>query len=232
MLFRFKKAEIEIQDSVFPVTTDSVLLAAYSALTKPKKVLDLCCGSGLVAVLIGTEHRTVSKLCFVDIHLQSLENARENAIRNQLGGLSEFYHSDLATLEVRETFDLIVVNPPYFEENVLAPNHNRTRQRNQQSLDFKTLALCCRQHLSYEGAVFIVVPWAKESSCSQAMYSLGMQLTEIVKIRHRSESPVSICLLKFQWIAHPIIVQTQVLFDFEGRKSEWFLKLTDNYYLD
>ena len=72
-------------------------------------VLDLCCGSGCIAVTLAMEyeHWTVSA---ADISEQALRVARRNAEVH--GQAITFYQSDLLN-DIPQCFDFIVCNPPY-----------------------------------------------------------------------------------------------------------------------
>lgn len=76
---------------------------------RPVKVLDMCTGSGCIAI-------SVDKMCHnalvtaVDISDKALKVAKENNIRNQSN--VTFVESNLFE-NVREKYDIIISNPPY-----------------------------------------------------------------------------------------------------------------------
>jgi release factor glutamine methyltransferase len=76
------------------------------------RALDLCTGSGCVAITIARE-RPTARLHATDASKDALAVARENALR--LGAYNvSFRESDLYdALEPGDRFDLIVANPPY-----------------------------------------------------------------------------------------------------------------------
>lgn len=80
------------------------------------RVLDLCTGSGCVAITLGRE-RPTTRVLGADISAGALVVAEENAIR--LGAVNcGFVLSDvLAAFQAgRDRFDLITANPPYITE--------------------------------------------------------------------------------------------------------------------
>lgn len=85
-----------------------------------KKVLDLCTGSGFIALLIKKLYPT-AEVYGSDLVVEALTMAKKNSIENHLP--VEFLQSDYLK-EINMTFDFIVSNPPYIEENskdVFAP---------------------------------------------------------------------------------------------------------------
>lgn len=87
-------------------------------------VLDLCTGSGAIAIVLAKElHKNVDA---VDISPEALAIARHNAFRLGVLDSVTFYHSDLLSqLPEKKEYGLIVSNPPYVRlssiENELEP---------------------------------------------------------------------------------------------------------------
>ena len=83
----------------------------------PAKVLDLCTGTGCVAVAIA-RNAPRTGLVATDIHPDALVVAAENAVRHGVSDRIEFKHGDLfqALDAPRDTYDVICANPPYVED--------------------------------------------------------------------------------------------------------------------
>lgn len=96
-------------------TLVEVALARTRAVSLCARVLDLCTGSGCVAVSLARE-RPTTRVLGVDISEGALAVACENALR--LGAVNAgFLRSDLfAALPPAARFDLITANPPYIPD--------------------------------------------------------------------------------------------------------------------
>jgi len=95
--------------------TETLVEAALDVirgLAKPARVLDLCTGSGAIAIAL---KHTVPELevWAADISAAALEVARANAARLLPPDSIHFCHSDLFDIGDRQLFDIIVSNPPY-----------------------------------------------------------------------------------------------------------------------
>lgn len=77
-------------------------------------VLDMCTGTGAIAISVA--HYTKAKVTASDISSKALEVARENA--KILNADVNFIESDLFE-NIKETFDVLVSNPPYIESEVI-----------------------------------------------------------------------------------------------------------------
>lgn len=79
---------------------------------EPRRALDLCTGSGCLAVLLALEFPK-AKLDAVDLSAGALAVARKNVARYGLGGRVTLVRSDLFARLGTRRYDLIVSNPPY-----------------------------------------------------------------------------------------------------------------------
>lgn len=89
---------------------------------KPKKILDLCTGSGCIALAVAQTFPQIA-LSATDISEAALTLARANAAKNHISNV-QFLFSDLFENIHNTKFDLIVGNPPYIapeEWDNLAP---------------------------------------------------------------------------------------------------------------
>ncbi|HEV2038256.1 MAG TPA: 50S ribosomal protein L3 N(5)-glutamine methyltransferase [Candidatus Eremiobacteraceae bacterium] len=78
----------------------------------PRRTLDLCTGSGCLAVLLALTFEN-SRADAADLSLKALEVARINIKRYRLGKRVRAIRSDLFLALGKTKYDLIVSNPPY-----------------------------------------------------------------------------------------------------------------------
>ncbi len=100
--------------------TEELFEFAAGLVAAPERILDLCTGSGNLAIALGMTH-PAADVYATDISGDAIELARGNAERN--GVVVEFGVGDLfAPVPERliGSFDLIVANPPYLAESELA----------------------------------------------------------------------------------------------------------------
>lgn len=106
--------EFKIDKNVLSPRPESEILVdtaiKYIKENNYKKVLDLCTGSGCIAISI--KKNVDADLTASDISAKALKIAKENALLNQVS--VNFIRSDMFE-NVEEKFDLIVSNPPYID---------------------------------------------------------------------------------------------------------------------
>ena len=109
--------EIKVDGRVLIPRPETELLAEMAVKTAEKgdKVLDLCTGSGCIAVAVAKEGQKLGKDLSVtasDVSEDALEVARENAEKN--GASVTFVKSDFLD-GVKGKYNIIVCNPPYIK---------------------------------------------------------------------------------------------------------------------
>lgn len=118
----FMKLNFKVNENVLIPREDTEILVqkAIEILDKiedEKNVLDMCTGSGCIAVSI-TKYSNNVKMFAIDISEQALEVAKENAILNNVN--ITLLKSDLFNgVDKDKKFNMIVSNPPYIKKSVI-----------------------------------------------------------------------------------------------------------------
>ncbi len=117
--------------------TELLVEAVLRALPKdaPTRVLDVCTGSGCIALSIAAE-RPQASVWASDLMPAALEVAKANAEALGLGARVTFMQGDLfAAVPVGPTFDVIVSNPPYVKTSELATLQKEVQREPRSALD-------------------------------------------------------------------------------------------------
>lgn len=97
---------------------ETVLAVTRSGQWKPGPVLDLCCGSGVIGIVLALELKR--SVIAVDLSAAALRVAQENARRHEVTDRLMLLQADLLSAFVpRPLFSLIVSNPPYVSQQEL-----------------------------------------------------------------------------------------------------------------
>lgn len=117
--------------------TETVVEVARSARTDrsaPCRVLDLCTGTGAIAIALAKELRE-ARVIATDVSDPAVALARRNAERNGFADRVEVRRGDLWGAVVGERFDLIVSNPPYIASAVIPTLGTEVRREPMLALD-------------------------------------------------------------------------------------------------
>ena len=146
--------------------TEVLVETALTEVDKTIKILDLCTGSGAIAVAL--EHFLEAKeveIVATDISEKALEIAKKNAISNNANTKIKFIQSDLFAQIPKQKFDLIVSNPPYIETETIKTLSKEVQNEPKIALDggedglafYRRIAKEAFDYLEYGGKLLLEI---------------------------------------------------------------------------
>lgn len=109
---------------------DAVLLSDYAKnIKKEARVLDLGTGTGIISILL-CEKTNLSKIIGVEVQKEVADMAKRSVGLNNLENKFEIINDNITNLEKiyeRNSFDVIVTNPPYKKENTGIVNEEKKK---------------------------------------------------------------------------------------------------------
>lgn len=158
----FMKLNFFVDENVLIPRQDTEILVEevikIAQKTNAKKILDLCTGSGAIAVSLA-KYLPETEITAIDISNEALKIAKKNAISNQVENQITFISSDMFTNLNDEKFDIIVSNPPYIKRNVIESLDEEVKKEPYIALDggedglyfYKKIVKESYQYLKYGG---------------------------------------------------------------------------------
>ena len=183
-LFRFKEFELSNERAAMKLGTDSVLLGACVHVDGVKSVLDVGTGTGVVALMIAqrTDESSRPLIEAIDIDLPSVEEAKENFENSPWADRLRVFHSALQDYPLKE-YELIVSNPPYFDNSLLNPDSRKSGARHTFSLSYIDILDYARQSLSPQGRLALILPAEEEKRLIRAAVSYSLYPRSILRLR-------------------------------------------------
>jgi len=168
------------------VNTDGVLLGALVGIPEAcERILDIGTGTGTIALMMA--QRCPSAFVeAIDIDQASAEEAISNFEASPWSSrLKGIYASleEYGSILPETSFDLILSNPPYFENSLTNPDERKTDARHTASLSYREIFAFAETRLSAEGRVAFVLPAEVEDALCRAGRSHGLFLSRITRIR-------------------------------------------------
>lgn len=172
------------ENVLIPRQDTEILVESVLEVSKGKKVLDMCTGSGCIAISIA-KLGAASKVTAVDISEGALEVATENAAQNEV--VVDFIESNLFE-QVSGIFDIIVSNPPYIESHVIETLMPEVREFEPRlALDgtedglyfYREISKAAPDYLSENGEIFFEIGYNQGTAVKNILREAGFAYAEV-----------------------------------------------------
>ena len=144
------------------VCTDACILGGFAAgliskkQSNVKNILDIGTGTGLLSLMLA--QKTTALIDTVEIEPHAFQQARENIEQSPWKGKIQSFRDDITQFKSDYKYDFIITNPPFFENELKAPNEKKNAARHDTTLTLKALLQVIDFHLSDAGLFIILLP--------------------------------------------------------------------------
>lgn len=151
---------------------------------KEINVLDLCTGSGAIAVSI-SKYVKNAKVYASDISKKAIEIAQRNAVNNNVN--VEFIYSDMFDLIPKNYFDIIISNPPYIETDVINSLSEEVKHEPRLALDggenglnfYEIIAKEYKDYLKDDGHLLLEIGYDQAEKVNKLFNNKGKVLKDL-----------------------------------------------------
>ena len=227
--FKFKQFTIHHDRCAMKVGTDGVLLGAWANVQNIKNVLDVGTGSGLIALMLAQRNRNML-IDAIDIDSSAVEQAGENVIKSPFFSQIRCFNTSLQDYarNCNQKYDLIVSNPPYFEQSLKSPQKNRSIARHTDSLSVNELIRISSELLSSDGRLAVIYPFEYKDYLLEQDNLYATRVTNVYPVPGSLPKRVLIELSKQKYS----LEENDLLIEKERHVySDEFIGLTKDYYL-
>lgn len=194
--FNFKQFSISQDKSAFKVGTDGVLLGACADVTGITNILDIGSGTGLISIMLA--QRCDAKIMAIEPEQQSFIQTCENVNQCPWPDRIKAVHTTLQNFSHEQgCFDLIVTNPPYFNNSLKNPDPGKAAARHTDSLTSEEIIKGVLKFMKEDGSFQLVLPYVEGNIFIAEAGKYGLYCNDILKIRPLPTSEIRRMILKF-----------------------------------
>lgn len=189
--FTFKQFFVAHDRCAMKVGTDAVMLGAWAAVDNVQRVLDIGCGSGLIALMLA--QRTAGEVTIDAVELDNAAalQARDNVLESPWPQKIQVHSQDIHHFAQQHAhgYDLIVSNPPYFEPSVACRDLARTNARYTETLTHDALLDSAERLITAEGQFCVVLPYEIGEAFEVNAHQRGWHTARRLNISDRADTP-------------------------------------------
>jgi tRNA1Val (adenine37-N6)-methyltransferase len=196
-IFRFQQFSIRQDKSAMKVCTDATLFGAMAPIKGGEQILDIGTGTGLLALMAA--QLGAGEVTGVELSKEAYAEARSNFFNSP-------WHEQLTAVEgsiqhfaanTAQRYDLIISNPPFFDNHSKASDYLRSQARHTDLLPFAQLLGCMSRLLRENGLCYLLLPHHAVAQFSGLAMGLGLHLITKTDFRGYPHNPAKVSALTF-----------------------------------
>lgn len=225
--FNFQQFSVNQSSEVFRVGTDAVLLGTLCKVENSRKVLEVGTGTGIISLMIAQRNSDIEILA-LDINENAATLAKENFQNSPFRNRLKVLKTDFKNFKTEQKFDLVVSNPPYFEEN---SSEKDILARQQTELSFANLLENASKLLSDEGIISVIIPFEAGSIFIQIAEKNQLFLKRKINVYGIENSKIKRLILEFS-LNKSDAEESDFTIEKSPRKySDQYLELTKDFHV-
>ena len=219
------------------VCTDACILGAWvaeavaSGQLQATRCLDIGAGTGLLSLMLA--QKSSAKITSIEIDKNAFTQAIDNFKTSLWSERLKALHTDAKNYYEDRKYDLIISNPPFFEDDLLSPAKIKNVAKHDESLKLNELILVIKRNLDSKGNFAVLLPFRRVNYFEGIAIENVFFLKEKLLIKHTAYHNYfrSILIFSKLKIDSPFIKEL-VIKNKEGSYTDDFAELMSDYYLE
>jgi tRNA1Val (adenine37-N6)-methyltransferase len=245
-VFHFQQFTIQQSRTAMKVGTDAVCLGAWAAvddLLNATNILDIGTGTGVLSLMLAQKISFLNHSFQIDAvemdegaSLDAIENVR-NSVWNDKISVFKTKIQDFYTENDSKRYDLIISNPPFFEQSLGAATPSRHFARHTDALPIEYLIYMVSKWLSPHGKCCLVFPIAQGKHVLGLLGHHALSCSRLTTVFSKAERPPFRLLLEIRHTTYFLknggkTLQDQIVHrQADNSYTDEFKTLTQSFYL-
>lgn len=231
--FKFKQFNIIQKKAAMKIGTDGVLLGAWPEYTKPKNILDIGTGTGLIALMLAQRYADAN-ITAVEIDSSAAKEAKQNFENSDWKDHLSILNLDFFEMDVNIKFDMLVCNPPYFKVDQRSFDKKRALARNGIFVT-PTFLSKAKSLMHSESQISFIFPADQLDAYDNEAKTIGLYRSRTLFIKPTDLKPPKRVLVTYSFRSESENAnEAKYLIIEEGERHEYskgYKKLTSDFYL-
>jgi tRNA1Val (adenine37-N6)-methyltransferase len=227
--FNFKHFSVSQSDTTMKVGTDAMLLGSLVKSQNPTSILDIGTGTGVIALMMAQRFGE-AQVQGIEVDQNACIEAGLNFKRSSWSDRLSAVHGDVLNHEFDQTFDLVVSNPPYYENSLLSDDDRTSRAKHAEFLPVRELLKKVKQSLTSNGQFWVIIPAENTVGWIDAARSESLVVNQSISIIGKEGQGEKRSVLVFGNEAVAVIYSTLTIRDRQNRYTKEYIELTKEFH--
>ncbi|WP_346237239.1 tRNA1(Val) (adenine(37)-N6)-methyltransferase [Niabella insulamsoli] len=180
--FQFKQFTIHQERCSMKVTTDSCLFGAWVAdqiADNPAiaNMLDIGSGSGLLSLMLAQKNDAL--IDCIELQPDDYEQGKANIENSKFGTRINPLLGDAVSFNYPHTYDLIISNPPFYENELKGESSGRNIAHHDEGLTLEQLVKIINTQLNPQGECYLLLPAKRQEAVANILRTHGLHINRL-----------------------------------------------------
>lgn len=215
------------------IGTDSVLLGAWTSVeSNPCSILDIGAGTGVLSMMMAQRCHSET-IDAIEIDDDAYEQCVENFEQSPWSDRLFCYHASLEEFvdEIEDKYDLIISNPPFYNDTYKSDNEQRDLARFTDAMPFRHLIESVSKLLSKDGLFSVIIPFSEENDFIVLASKEHLFPSRILRMKGSPSSDAKRSLIEFSFEEISAKLEELTIETSRHQYTEDYIKLTKDFYL-
>lgn len=195
--FQFKQFTVQQDRCAMKVSTDACIQGAWTPIADMvKDVLDIGAGTGLLSLMLAQRNPGIC-VDAIELDKDAAAQATENAALSPWKDRIEVIQDDVTQFSFGKQYDMVICNPPFFNNSLLGDTRARNHARHTLSLSYENLLQVIDKILKPDGYASILLPVTEHLEWGKLLNTNGWYINQRLFVHPKEDSApnriVSLC---------------------------------------
>ena len=186
--FQFKQFIIQQDRCAMKVSTDACIQGAWTPIgDNVKDVLDIGAGTGLLSLILAQRNGNIH-IDAIELDTEAAQQAKENATSSPWRDRVEVIQADVTKHSFNKQYNMVICNPPFFNNSLLGDTATRNQARHTLSLTYSDLLSVLNNVLKNDGYASILLPTAEHAEWEKLLNKNGWYVNHRLFVQPKENS--------------------------------------------
>jgi len=202
--FHFRQFTIYQDRCAQKVSEVACVFGAWIPLkNKATRVLDIGGGTGLLSLMLA-QRFPGSGIESIEMDPHAFQQMKENFEASPFANQLLAIPGDIRNTELSGSYEAIVVNPPFFENQLKSPSATKNRAWHSDSLSLQELLASLIRFLAPQGQAYLLWPVSREAELKNSLVNSTLHIGQVLRLAHSAQHPVRHLFIELGFDSGPI----------------------------
>jgi tRNA1Val (adenine37-N6)-methyltransferase len=182
--FQFKQFTILQDRCAMKVTTDACLFGSLlpTSYNGKREILDIGTGTGLLSLMYAQKN-PLAIIDAIEMDEEAFQQAKKNFKLSSWNNRINIIHGDTKTFSFKKKYDLIISNPPFYENELKSDNAKRNIALHNKGLLMDELLDIIKKSLKPDGKFYFLLPYKRNDEIEKLLVQRELAISYKVFVR-------------------------------------------------